>query len=476
MSKLRGKTVKALKWNFLNVTFGQGVSFIISVILARILFPRDFGLIGLLNVFLAFANSLTDSGFSAAIIQKQNTTQQDYSTAFFTNILLGIFFFAILILIAPHISEFYSEPQLTLITQVVAINLIITPFGIIQISLFKKELKYKQQFIANFTSIILSGILGIFLAIEGYGVWSIVFQLLSQNVVKVIIYWSTSKWRPTLTFSVKSFKTLFDYGSKILGSSLLEIIFNNIFIVIIGKIFSVTDVGFFRRAKTLQEMPSSLIYKGLLVVFPSFSKIQNDNLRLKKGFKKAHQLIAFINYPLMTLLFVFAEPIILVLLTDKWLPILTYFRIFCIAGLVYPHSALAVNVFLIKGDSGVYLKIDIIKRLIMIIAIAVSINWGVYGLVLGYSLSVIISYFINIITSGKTIQYGLVEHCKDTLPYLLSSIIVGIGSIITPLEVGGYLTNIAIQGSVFITLYLLTIHLLKLEALSEVWHIILNKF
>ena len=337
VSSLQHKTVSALLWSFLQTAVQKGLQFVIGIILARLLFPEQFGLIGMLALFMAVIQAFLDSGFGAALIQKREVTKTDTCSVFYFNILVGLVAACLLSLAAPWIADFYNQPILTPLTRALSLTCVINSFGIIQQTLLTKQLDFKIQTKVGLIAGSLSGTVGITLAMLDFGVWSLVVQHVSAAFVSVVCLWVFSPWRPALIFSFKALGNMFGFGSRLLLSSVLNQIFDNIYLVVIGKLFSATDLGYFARAKSLNDIPSqSLSEMAGRVMFPVFSTIQDDPVRLKVGFKKALIFLGLVNFPMMIGLAVVAHPLVLVLLTDKWAPCVEYFQLLCVGGVLYP--------------------------------------------------------------------------------------------------------------------------------------------
>ncbi len=424
---LKHKTVKGVFWSTIEKFGVQGTQFITLIFLARLLSPSDFGLIGMLTVFIALSQAFIDSGFSAALIQKKETTNTDYSTIFFFNIAVSIFLYFILFFLAPYIAAFYHEPKLIFITRVISINFIINAFSIIQITLLKKELDFKTQSIINISGIIGAGITGITLALLGFGVWALIFQSLANAFLKTILFWIVNKWRPIFVFSKKSFKTLFSFGSKLLFAGLLNTIFQNLYLIVIGRYFNAAPLGYYTQAKKIQELPTMSINSIIQnVAFPSFSKIQDENEKLKKGLKLAIKMTTFILFPLMIFLMVAAKPIVITLLTEKWLPAVIYIQILSITGILFPIQLFNLTILNVKGRSDLFLRLEIIKKTLVVIAIVVGFHWGVLGLVISRVFTAVIALLINTFYTNKLIKYTILNQLTDILPYAIISLIMGL--------------------------------------------------
>ena len=356
---LKEKAVTALFWSLLERFSQQGIQFVISILLARLLMPKEFGLIAMLTIFIAIAESFINSGFGQALIQKKNATHIDECSIFYFNIVVGVLAAGLLCLVAPWIATFYNQPLLVSLTYALSLNLIINSFGMAQTTLLTKHLDFKAQLKVSMIATFISGTIGIAMAFNGFGVWSLVAQSLSSNFFRTSLLWFFNTWRPSLSFSFASLRSMFVFGSRLLASGLLDTIFNNIYLVVIGKLFSPVTLGFYSRAKGLQQLPVSNI-SGIVsrVTFPVFSSVQSDKPRLKRGVHKALTILGMINFPTMIGLAIVAKPLTLVLLTVKWLPCVPYLQMLCMVGMLYPLQVINLDVLKAQGRSDIFLKLE----------------------------------------------------------------------------------------------------------------------
>jgi len=475
MPHLRQKIVSGLFWSAVERFGQQGIQFVITIIIARILTPADYGLIGMISIFMGVSMSFINSGFGQALIQRQNATHIDESTIFFFNIFLGFIFFFILFFVAPLIAAFYKQPILTLLIRVMALNLIINSFSIVQNALITKTIDFKRLTKISLISVVISGTVGIILAIKGFGVWSLVVQLIVSNLVKTILLWLFSKWRPLLVFSVASFKSLFSFGSKLLASGLLNQIFDNIYNLVIGKIYTPASLGYYTQAKRIQEMPVNNSISILQrVTYPIYATIQDETTRLKTVYRKTIKAIVMINFPLMIGIMICAYPLIKVLLTDKWLQAVPYLQLLCIIGLFLPLSSVNLNILKVKGRTDIFFYLEIAKKIIITLAILITFRYGIYIMIFGQVCTSFIAHFLNIYYSGRLINYNIHEQLNDIAPYLFLSVGVGIciffgGLFLNSIQIT---LRLIIQIALFSLLYTVLIHILNLEAYSELKSII----
>jgi len=466
---LRKKTISAVLWSGSEKIGLQVVQFVISIILARILFPSDYGLLGMLAIFFSVSSSFIDTGFNEALIQKKAATKLDFSTIFYFNIAASVFFFSLLVIFAPLIAKFFDEPRLTNLTRFMALSLIISSFGMVQNTYFRKDLNFKSIAKVRLLSVVVSGVLGITLAYRGFGVWSLAIRGVAGSFLSVLSYWIFSNWRPVFKFSFQSLKNLFPFGSKLFASSLLHYIFSNIFTLVIGKLFSAKDLGFYIKARDLQQRPVSILEQTIAqVTFPLFSTIQDDINRLKATSRKIIKIAAFINFPLMLGLIVTAKPLIQVLLTDKWLPSVIYIKILSLWGLIFTIHFLNLNIIKSKGHSDLYFRVGLFGNILVSVAIIIGIKWGVVGLVIGKVVVSYISYSLGAYYTYKLINYSILEQISDILPYLFISSVMALLIYMAGVYIHEQpLLKLIIQGFSGIFVYLLLAKIFKLVALQE---------
>ncbi|MBW8015848.1 MAG: lipopolysaccharide biosynthesis protein [Planctomycetes bacterium] len=425
-SELKRKAAHGVLWSFIERFGQQGVQFIISIILARLLVPKEFGLIGMLVIFTAIAQTFLDSGFGSALIQKKNATHIDECSIFYFNILIGFAAAGLMCLISPWIGAFYNEPKLVPLTRFLSLNLIINSFGLIQTTLLTKNVDFKSQLKVGMTATVISGGIGIFLALRGFGVWSLAIQIVSASLLRAILLWWIGNWRPAAKFSYRSLRSMFSFGSKLLFSGLLDQIFMNIYLVVIGKIFTVGDLGYYVRAKSWQQLTTQNITSVVTrVAFPVFSSIQNDNLHLKRGMKKALSFLALANFPLMIGILVTARPVVLLLLTDKWAESIPYLQLLCLVGLMYPIHSINLNLLMAKGRSDLFFRLEIIKKALIVISIFVTYRWGISAMIWGQIIVSIAGLYINTFFTARMIDYPIMEQLWDMTPYLFAAVLMG---------------------------------------------------
>jgi O-antigen/teichoic acid export membrane protein len=423
---LKNTTIKGLVWSLFESLGSQGIRFIIGIVLARLLVPEMFGLLAMLMIFITLGEIFVDSGFGTALIQKQTITELDICSVFYFNIFVGFIAASLLFFAAPLIASFYEQPLLTLMARVLSLIFIINSVGMIQINLLVKKVDFKSQ--AKLTTIanLVSGLLGIALAIMGLGVWSLVIQQISASVIRNFFYWFYSDWRPSFLFSIKSLQQMLKFGLSILATGILNRTTESIYYMVIGKLFTASDLGIFSRAQQLQGFFSGTLATLVgRVTFPVFSKLQNDPDTLKQGVKKTLTMTAFLICPIMIGVAAVATPLVLVLLTEKWAATIPYLQLLCVVGMLFPMEWIRQQAIQSVGRPDLSLKVEIVKKLILFISIAIMWYWGIFGIIAGMIFASVISLFLNIKYMAIFTQYSVREQLSDMLPYFIISVVMG---------------------------------------------------
>jgi len=423
---LKEKTVSAIIWSSVERFSVQGIQFLIMIIMARLLLPSDYGLIGMLAIFIAISQSFIDSGFSNALIRKSDRTEIDFSTVFYFNIIVGVCFYLLLFFASTEIAIFYKAPQLVDITKIVAISLLINSLTVVQRAKFTINVDFKSQAKASVISVIISGVLGIWMAYTGFGVWALVTQTVVNSTINMIFLWYYAHWIPSWIFSYKSFKEMFSFGSKLLLAGLLDTTYKNIYTIVIGKKFSVQDLGYFTRADQFAQFPSSNV-TGIIgrVTFPILSSIQQDEQRLQSVYRKYLRMSAFIVFPLMVGLAALAHPLVLVVLTSKWEGVVILLQIMCFAAMWYPIHAINLNLLQVKGRSDLFLRLEIIKKTLGVITLLITIPLGIKAMCIGMIFSSFLALIVNTHYTGKLINVGFLKQMGDLLPILAYAFSMG---------------------------------------------------
>lgn len=424
---LKEKTINGLIWSSIDNFSILGIQFVVSVVLARILTPQEFGIIGLMMVFIAISESFINSGFSQALIRKTNCNSIDYSTVFFFNLTIGILLYLLLFFSAGLISDFFDEPQLNSIVKVLSIVIIIEAITIIQRTILIKRVDFKLQTKISIVATTASGLLSIFLAYIGYGVWSLVALHVSRRSLNSLFLWLWNGWTPLFFFSKKSFKELFGFGGKLMISGLVDTIYRNIYTVIIGKYFSAQELGYYTRADEFKRIPSENLNSIIgRVSFPVLASMQNDITRLKRNYQKLIRSTMFIAFILMLGMAAVAEPMIITLIGVKWNQSIIYLQLLCIVGMMYPLQALNLNILQVVGRSDLFLKLEIIKKALTVPIIVIGVVSGIKIMIIGMIFNTFMIYFINSFWSGRLIGYSYKEQIVDILPSFLLALSMSI--------------------------------------------------
>lgn len=450
---LKAKTLSGMIWSALQRFGNMGISFVSNIVLARMLTPDDYGCIGMLAIFITVSNTFLDGGFGSALIQKKKPTQKDYSTIFWWNLFLSVLLYGLLFISAPAVSRFYNIPLLESVLQVQGVILIINALNIVQSNQLRKSINFKYLATISLISHIVAVVLAIVLAYNGWGVWALVIQQITASFCVSVMLWVKNRWLPSLCFSVESFKELFGFGGFILASNLINTFCNNIQGLLIGKFFTPTTLGYYTQARRLEEIASHSFSTVVdQVSYPVLSELQSDNNSLKNAIQRLTQALAYITFPIMLVLILVAEPLILMLYGEKWLPCVPYFRILCIAGIAICLQGISYYAVASKGKSKDIFIWTIIKRSVALIVLLVCMYFGgIMGLMWGCSIGSWIILLSNLYLVRKYIHYGLIQQIKDILPILSLSVIVFL-----IVYVIGYIIdlNLYVEGLMLIIFYI----------------------
>jgi teichuronic acid exporter len=429
---LRAKTITGFFWSLVQQFSVQISSIVFTIFLARILDPSDFGLIGMLTVFMALGNTLIDAGMTSSLIRTKEADDRDYSTVFFINLAVGVLVYLCMAASSGLISRFFAQPELEEIIVVYCLTFVIYPFSAVQRARLAKNMDFKTEMKVSIPSMILGSSLGLFLALQGFGVWALVAMNLCQNSLLSLQFWIYSKWRPSFIFDWNRFKMHFGYGAKLTLAGIINSVFSNIYHLVIGKYFPVDQLGYFSKADSLKQIPVNNISTTLSkVTFPMFSEIQDDELKLKVAYKRIMQQVLFWLTPVMALSAVLAEPLFRILLTEKWVPAVPYFQILCFIGLMFPVHSYNLNILKVKGRSDLFLKLEIVKKSLTVIGILIALPYGIFALLWTQVVLNIVAFGINTFFSGKYIGYNLVDQVRDILPIFCVGALAALGAWVT---------------------------------------------
>ena len=421
----KSDVITSLLWKFLESFSSQGIQFLLSIILARLLSPDDYGILALILVFIQLANVFIQSGFNTALIQKKDADDIDFSSIFYFSLFVSIFFYFLLFVLAPYISKFYSQTILVPIIRVLSITLFFGAIKGVQCAYVSKKMQFKKLFYNNIGAMLGSAIIGIILAYKGFGVWALVAQQLSHNIISCIILWCTIEWHPKLLFSINRIKELFSFSWKLLCSSLLDTFFRNIYNLIIGKIYDTNTLGFFNRGHQFPQIIATNLDGSIQsVMLPTLSANNDNPSEVKKITRRSISTSAFVLMPCMFGLAAVAKPLVIVLLKERWLPCVPFLQLACISYALYPiHTANLTGINAL-GRSDIFLKLEIIKKCVTVLNILITLPFGIYAMAIGQVIQGFISTFINAYPNKKLMGYSYFEQWKDLMPSFVLSIVM----------------------------------------------------
>ena len=419
------KTRSAFIWNLLDRVGSQLIAAVIGIALARILGATEYGLTGALAIFIALSQSLTDSGFSAALVRKQHVTEQDYNTVFYYNLLVSVGLYVAGYFGAPYIAQFFNEPILVPVARVLFIVFIFNSLCLIQNAKLVKEITFSKVATINLASIVIAGVVALYMAHHNYGVWALVAQLVIQSFIKMIMQWLWGGWRPRLIFSWKSFKELFAFGSNIMLANVLNVLFLNSYSAIIGRLYNSRELGYYSQANKWSDMGVTTLYGVILnSTYTLFSAIQDDSERLIRSYRKVMKLTAFITLPALLSLALTARPFILILLGDKWEASIPMFSLLLIGGIFTVLTSINGNYIRIEGSSSLVLKLEIFKVALFAIVLLFTWHLPILQLLLGMVFTRIIVYIVSIVTIGRRVGYTWRQQLLDVMPSCATALLM----------------------------------------------------
>lgn len=417
MSELKNKTVNGLKWSALERILSQGAQLVLMLILARMLGPKAFGLIGMLAIFIAIGQVFIDSGFSSALIRKNDRSNIDYSTAFYFNIFVALIFYIVLFIISPFISDFYQQPELTSLTKIIGLSLIINSFTLVPRTMLTVSMNFKAQAKASICSVIIGGVIALILAKCGYGVWALVAQTLSVAFCNAIFLNLITKWTPLLMVSKDSFNYLFGFGGKLLASGLLDTAYNNLYQIVIGKKFDVINVGQYTQANQISSIPAMTMTNIIQrVTYPMFSHMQDDNKKIQEYYLLTMKVAALFIFPLMAGIAIVSKPLIHIFLGAQWDGVSNLIMVLAFSYMLYPIHAINLNILQVRGRSDIYLKLEVIKKIIGVLTIAITMHFGIIHMCLGLLINSYISLFLNTYYTEMLTGIKAIKQIKEIFP------------------------------------------------------------
>lgn len=467
--QLKNRAKKGFFWNTLEKIFSNGVNFIVTIILARLLSPDDYGIIAMPVIFISLAQVLINSGFANALIRKPDLNEKDLSTAFYFNIIVGVVCYLILFIASPLIAQFFKTPILSKLLKVTALVVFINSIGIVQQALMTKRMDFKTQAIITVVSTVISGAGGIWMAYNGYGVWSLVFQQVSAALLRAVLLWTFGHWHPLWVWSKESFSYLWSFGSKVVIIGFLDTIYNNIYAFFIGKFYSPKDLGNYTRAQQFADLPINNI-NGIIqhVTLPLLSEIQDDNSRLGEIYLKLIRLTGLFVVPLMLGLAAIANPLIIALLGDEWIGCILLFQILCIARMWTPFSAININLLQVLGRTDLQLKLELAKKAIISIVLLATFSGGVVIFVGGFALCTILAFFINTYYTKRIIGVSFFSQIKTIVPSVLLSLIMAATIIGINMIIGNIYVKLVVDILVGFTLYFLLLFIFERSSILEI--------
>lgn len=417
---LKNKTVKGVTWSFLDSLLGQGIMFLVGLVLARLLTPEDYGLLAYITILVAVSTSLVDSGFSNALIRKKDAREIDYSTVFITNLVLSLFIVVVLFVSAPAISRFFNAPLLVPLVRVMSVVVVINAFALVQRTALVKKVDFKTQTKASVISSLSSGAVGIGMAFAGFGVWSLVGQQITRQLLLTLCLYLFSRWMPRMRFSWVSFKQMYNFGWKLLVSGLINTVWNEIYQLVIGKFYNASTLGLYTRAQQFASICSSNLNSVVQKVsYPVLSSIQDDKERLKQGYRNIIKVTMLVTFVLMLGMAAVAKPMIVMLIGEKWLPAVPMLQILCFNMMLYPLHSINLNMLQVQGRSDLFLKLEIIKKCIAVGPILLGIFLDIYWMLAGSVLTGWVAYLLNARYSGPFLNYSIKDQVKDIMPGFL---------------------------------------------------------
>jgi teichuronic acid exporter len=424
---LKQKTIAGLVWSF-SQQFGlQAINFCLSIVIARLLDPSDYGLLGMLAIFMSVGQTLINSGMTSSLIRSKELTEDDYSTVFWMNLTLSIVIYLGMVIASPFIAAFFNQPILKPIIWVYCFTFVAGALAMVQKARLIKQMDFRSQMMISIPSLVIAGGLGLTLAYLDFGVWALIWMSVVQVSLNALFFWMKSGWKPKWQWSHEKMKVHFDFGYKITVAGILDAVFKNSYNLLIGKYFAVEQLGYYTKADSLKQLPVQNISLALdQVTYPLFASIQDENSRLKNAYKQLMQQVVFWLAPVLVFAAVLAEPLFVFLLTEKWLPAVPFFQILCVVGILYPLHSYNLNILKVKGRSDLFLKLEIIKKIPMIVGLAIAVMYGIFALLYLQIVLNVLFFFINSAYSGKMINYPSLEQLKDIVPSFLLVTFVGV--------------------------------------------------
>lgn len=471
---IKKNTISGLLWSAVERFSVQGFQFIVSIVLARIISPAEFGLVGIILVFILISDIIINSGFSQALIQKKNRNNTDLSTVFYFNIVIGIVLYILLFALSPSISSYYHKPELEGILKMLSIVVMIKPLYLVQMTILSIKLNFKLRTKINLISALISGVVAIVLANKGFGVYSLVWQQIINNSLIVLLSFVFIRWFPALVFSLDSLVSLFGFGSKLLIAGLVRSIVDNGYAILIGRYLSIKDVGLYTQGRNIPDLISMNLFTILQnVFFPVMSSLQNDRESLIKFYHRGIEGVAFIIIPVMVGLMLISEPFVRYFLSAQWEGAIIVMQWIALSRLIIPISALNCSLINAVGRSDAYLRIDLAKLPITIAALLLTVPYGLKVVVMGSALVSFICFFINAYYPGKWFGYGAFKQIKTMAPIILCALVMALSIYFIRLENGLY--EILIKVFLGAVVYYFCALIMKIKTCQEINSVFLKR-
>jgi len=422
----KSRVLTSLLWKVMERAGTQGMQFVVQIIIARLLVPEQYGIIAIVMVFISIAQVFVQCGLNTALIQKKDADEIDFSSVFYLSLIVAALLYIIIYISAPFIASYYTQPLLVQVLRVLSITLFIGALNSIQNAFAMRNMLFRKLFVGSLGAVIISGVVGITAACNGLGVWALVAQQLTYQISVVIILWFVIRWRPRLLFSLDRIRTLFSFGSKLLISSLVDTLFINLRTPIIGRMYSPAMLGFYNKGQQIPQLIVTNINGSIqAVMLPTLSAFQDEKKRVKEIMRRSIVTSSFFIFPMMIGLAVVAEPLIKIILTDKWLPAVPFLQIFCFSFALWPIHTANLQAINAIGRSDIFLRLEIIKKTLGLIVLGLSLPYGVYAMAVGQVISDFLSTFINAYPNKKLLDYSYKEQWRDIIPSLLIALIMG---------------------------------------------------
>lgn len=470
---LKKQAASGFFWSFIQQFSMLGVNFGVSIVMARLLLPAEFGLMGMIYVFFTIGNVLLDAGLAQSLIRTKDVDEEDYSTVFFFNIALGLFLYGLLYLTAPLVADFYRQPILINLIRVYAVIFVLGSLTTVQNAILVKEMRFKKLLFISLPATVLGGLAGVYFAFQGYGVWSLVYNTVITIGLNAVLLWVFSSWTPSLKFSKNKFKQHFNFGYKLSLTNLIDAIFGNIYQIVLGRFFTPKTVGYFSRSDSMKNIAISSIANTLTKVsFPLLANIQDDKERMSIIYRKILQAVIFVTAPILIVMAVLAKPLFIFLFTEKWIEAVPYFQIICVGAIMIPINRYNINLFSIIGRSDIILKLEVIQKPILVLLVILALPFGIFPLLFTQIIYAIICFFINVAYSKKVLHYSHLEQMGDVgSVLLLGGVSAGVLYLFVQIFYAYSMSNsfqILLGGIIFFVIYLPFSYIFKMKGLINI--------